>query len=192
MRLTAEVLVVGGGIAGTVAAIAAGRAGADTLLVERWGFLGGAATAAAVGQFVGWETASGRRVVAGIAEEIVERLVALGASDGHARFTMSTGHVMDRVSYDPELLKVVLDRLVTEAGVKLLFHTALLDVTRTGETITQVQLLTKAGAVHCAPRVVVGRLRRPRSAGARRLPLPAARRGRDDAARHRDVPLWPG
>ena len=174
MRLTAEVLVVGGGIAGTVAAIAAGRAGADTLLVERWGFLGGAATAAAVGQFVGWETASGRRVVAGIAEEIVERLVALGASDGHARFTMSTGHVMDRVSYDPELLKVVLDRLVTEAGVKLLFHTALLDVTRTGETITQVQLLTKAGAVHCAPRVVVdasGDLDLLARAGCRFLPL---------------------
>ncbi|MGG5822358.1 FAD-dependent oxidoreductase [Falsiroseomonas sp. HW251] len=155
MHLTADVLVVGGGIAGTVAAIAAGRAGADTLLVERWGFLGGAATAAAVGQFVGWETASGRRVVDGIAKEIVERLVALGASDGHSRFTMSTGHVMDRVSYDPELLKVVLDRLATEAGVRLLFHAVLLDVQRAGDTIAGVDLLTKAGTVTCSPRIVV-------------------------------------
>jgi NADPH-dependent 2,4-dienoyl-CoA reductase/sulfur reductase-like enzyme len=155
MRQSAEVLVVGGGIAGTVAAIAAARAGADTLLVERWGFLGGAATAAAVGQFVGWETASGRRAVAGIAEEIVARLVALGASDGHSRFTMSTGHSMDRVRYDPELLKVVLDALAAEAGVRLLFHATLLDVQRSGASITEVQLLTKAGVVRCAPRLVV-------------------------------------
>ena len=50
-------------MAGTVAAIAAGRAGVRTMLIERWGFLGGAATAAAVGGFVGWETHSGRQVV---------------------------------------------------------------------------------------------------------------------------------
>jgi hypothetical protein len=129
MRLTAEVLVVGGGIAGTVAGIAAGRAGADTLLVERWGFLGGA----------------------GSAEEIVARLVTLGASDGHYRFTMSTGHTMDRVSYDPELLKVVLDGLATEACVKLLSHAALLDVTRSGQAITEVQLLSKIGPVAYVP-----------------------------------------
>ena len=54
--LEADVLVMGGGMAGTVAAVAAARAGASVLLVERFGFLGGAATAAAVGQFVGWET----------------------------------------------------------------------------------------------------------------------------------------
>ena len=74
--MNVEVLVCGGGMAGAAAAIAAGRAGADTLLVERWGFLGGSATAGAVGQFVGWETAAGRQVVRGIAEEIVQRLVA--------------------------------------------------------------------------------------------------------------------
>jgi hypothetical protein len=108
-----------------------------------------------VGQFVGWETASGRRVVAGIAEEIVARLVALGASDGHSRFTMSTGHSMDRVRYDPELLKVVLDALSADAGVRLLFHAALLDVARSGAAITEVGLLTKAGVLRCTPRVVV-------------------------------------
>lgn len=47
--LNLDVLVCGGGMAGSVAAIAAARTGADTLLIERWGFLGGSATAAAVG-----------------------------------------------------------------------------------------------------------------------------------------------
>lgn len=155
MELRADVLVAGGGMAGTVAAIAAARAGADVLLAERWGFLGGAATAAAVGQFVGWETASGRRVVAGIAEEIVARLVALGASDGHSYFTMSTGHRMDRVCYDPEVLKPVLDGMAQEAGVRLLFHASILDAERQGGTITAVDLLTKAGVWRVLPRIVI-------------------------------------
>jgi hypothetical protein len=174
MRLDAEVLVVGGGMGGTVAAIAAARAGARTLLVERWGFLGGAATAAAVGQFVGWETAAGRRMVGGIAEEIVQRLVSLGGSDGHSVFTMSTGHRMDRVCYDPELLKVVLDGMAEEAGVRLLFHAALLGATREGATITQVELLTKGGVAQVAPRIVVdasGDLDLLARAGAAFLPL---------------------
>lgn len=63
--LSPHVLICGGGMSGVVAAVAAARAGADTLLVERWGYLGGSATAAAVGQFVGWETEAGRQVVRG-------------------------------------------------------------------------------------------------------------------------------
>ena len=155
MQLDADVLVTGGGMGGTVAAIAAARAGATTLLVERLGFLGGAATAAAVGQFVGWETESGRRVVGGIAEEIVTRLVELGASDGHSRFTMSTGHRMDRVCYDPEMLKPVLDAMAEESGVRLLFHAAILDARREGRTITEVDLLTKGGVATVRPRLVI-------------------------------------
>src|SRR5258708_8852679 len=126
--LHVDVLVCGGGMAGTVAAIAAGRAGAKTLLIERWGFLGGSATAAAVGQFVGWETEAGRRVIGGIAEEIVQNLVARGASDGHTHFTMSTGHRMDQGSYDPEMLKVVLDELVVTAPAKVLFNPVVMSV----------------------------------------------------------------
>ncbi|MGX9964215.1 FAD-dependent oxidoreductase [Roseomonas sp. F4] len=155
MELSADILVAGGGMAGTMAAIAAARAGADVLLVERFGFLGGAATAAAVGQFVGWETAAGRRVVAGLAEEVVARLQALGASDGHSYFTMSTGHRMDRVCYDPELLKPVLDAMAAEAGVRLLFHTAILGAERQGRAIASVDLLTKAGVCRVTPRLVI-------------------------------------
>ena len=172
--LKVDVLVCGGGMAGTAAAIAAGRAGADTLLVERWGFLGGSATAAAVGQFVGWETAAGRRVIRGIAEEIVERLVARAASAGHTHFTMSTGHRMDHVPYEPETLKVVLDELAMSAPARVLFQSMILAVTTSGRTIGEVALLTKAGPLTVRPRIVIdatGDLDVLARAGASFLPL---------------------
>ncbi|MBP7668791.1 MAG: FAD-dependent oxidoreductase, partial [Burkholderiaceae bacterium] len=105
--LQPDLIVCGGGVAGTMAAVAAGRAGARVLLVERYGFLGGNATAGAVAQFNSWQTAGGRRVVAGLADEVVQRLRTYGAAGAHEVFTMSTGHRMDRVSYAPEVLKLV-------------------------------------------------------------------------------------
>jgi hypothetical protein len=169
-----DILVCGGGMAGTVAAVAAGRAGADVLLIERWGFLGGSATAAAVGQFVGWETEAGRRVVRGIAEEIVETLVGRGASSGHTHFVMSTGHRMDQVSYDPEGLKVVLDDLVARAPVRVLFNTMVMAVNRTGRSISEVTVFTKAGPLAIRPKVLIdasGDLDVLARAGADFLPL---------------------
>jgi FAD-dependent oxidoreductase family protein len=174
VELKADVLVCGGGMAGSVAAIASGRAGANTLLVERWGFLGGSATAAAVGQFVGWETAAGRRVIRGIAEEIVQQLIACGASSGHTHFVMSSGHRMDQVPYDPERLKLVLDELVSAAPARALFHAMTRSVGAAGRAIETVELFTKAGAMTIRPKVVIdasGDLDLLARAGASFLPL---------------------
>ena len=142
-------------MAGTVAAIAAARQGARTVLFERHGFLGGAATAGAVGQFVGWETRAGRRVIAGLAEEIVDRLAALDGSRGHGHFVMSTGHRMDRVEYDTEILKVVLDEMAHEGGVKVLLHSQLAQVSRRGRAIGSVTLLTKGGLMDVRARLFI-------------------------------------
>lgn len=154
-ELQADVLVCGGGLAGTMGAVAAARRGANVLLVERYGFLGGNATGGAVAQFNSWQTAAGRRVVAGMASEVVDRLRAYGAAREHEVFTMSTGHRMDRVEYAPEVLKLVLDDMVNEAGVRPLLHASLLDVQREGSRIAALRLLTKSGIVRVQPRVLV-------------------------------------
>jgi succinate dehydrogenase/fumarate reductase flavoprotein subunit len=126
--LDCDVLVCGGGMAGAMAGVAAARDGARVILAERYGFLGGNATAGAVAQFNSWQTAAGRRVVAGMAQEVVDRLRSYGGAAEHEVFVMSTGHTMDRVPYAPEVLKLVLDDMVSEAGVQALLHANLLDV----------------------------------------------------------------
>src|ERR671915_993742 len=85
-----EVVVLGGGPAGIAAAAAAGRAGRATLLVERYGFLGGAGTAAGLANFCGLHAkvhGEHRQVVHGIADEILDRLESFnGLAKPHLLF----------------------------------------------------------------------------------------------------------
>ncbi|VTU31448.1 FAD-dependent oxidoreductase [Variovorax sp. PBL-E5] len=170
----ADVVVCGGGVAGTMAAVAAARQGATVILVERYGFLGGNATAGAVAQFNSWQTANGRKVVAGLADEVVRRLTAYGGARPHDSFVMSTGHRMDRVEYSPELLKLALDDMVAEAGVRPLLHANLLDVETDGRRIAALRVLTKGGVLTLRPRVLIdgsGDIDALKRAGARFLEL---------------------
>jgi len=153
--LSCDVLVCGGGVAGTMAAVAAARHGAKVILVERYGFLGGNATAGAVGQFNSWQTAAGRRIIAGLADEVVDRLRTYGAAGQHEVFVMSNGHRMDRVPYAPEVLKLVLDDMVVDAGVQVLFHANLLGVECRERKVTTVQVLTKSGVLSILPRILI-------------------------------------
>lgn len=114
-----DVLVVGGGNAGCAAALAAARHGAKTLLVERYGFLGGTATAAMVGPWMTFHSGS-KRIVGGIAQEIVERLQRKGGSPGHVHD--SSDYVSTITPFDPEIHKAVLFEMMQEAGVQLLLH----------------------------------------------------------------------
>ncbi len=74
-----DVLVVGGGAAGMSAAIAAARQGADTVLVERYGYLGGLASGGLIVLLLTLDDGDGHQVVAGQCQELVERLEARGA-----------------------------------------------------------------------------------------------------------------
>ena len=127
MSQGADVLVVGGGNAGCAAALAAARGGARVVLVERYGFLGGTATASMVGPWMTFHSGS-ERIVGGIAQEIVERLMALGASPGH--IVDSSDYVDSITPFDPEVHKALLFEMMREAGVSLLLHAYFLDAVR--------------------------------------------------------------
>lgn len=137
-----DVLVVGGGTAGTAAAIAAARAGAATMLVERYGALGGLATGGLVILLLTLDDGAGRQVVRGLCQEIVDRLAARGAAffpppgewgsdddatiERYRRWGLVWGsgphRVRYSVAYDPEDLRLILNDMVTAAGVRLLLH----------------------------------------------------------------------
>jgi len=117
-----EVVVLGGGPAGIAAAAAAARAGRSTILVERYGFLGGAGTAAGLSNFCGLHAnvrGEHRQVVRGIASEIQDRLRALsGLNEPHAIL----GNRIQAQAYDISAYKIAADELLASAGVKTLFH----------------------------------------------------------------------
>ncbi len=103
LRYEADVLVLGGGPSGVAAAVAAARNGARVLLVEQYGYLGGMGTAGGVNVFMSYTH------IGGIFREIMRRLADCGGRRGP--------------EFHPEMMKIVLDEMVTEAGVKLLLHT---------------------------------------------------------------------
>jgi hypothetical protein len=135
-----DVLVVGGGPAGFAAAIAAARNGARTVLVERYGHLGGMVSGGLVIIIMPMSDGTGEQQIAGICQEIIDRLDSMGAaihprkeelgsSDNklisHWRryaFGVVDGRIRMSATLDPEALKCVLNDMVEEAGVKLYLH----------------------------------------------------------------------
>jgi hypothetical protein len=125
-----DVIVVGGGPAGLAAAIASARAGARTALIERFGYLGGTATAslmACINGFRNQVEPDSTQTVRGIAEDIVLKLKALGGlgRSPYAQKSYSTEPGQMEYSYaiDTEKFKVVTLKMCVEAGVDLWFHT---------------------------------------------------------------------
>ena len=135
-------LVVGGGNAGCAAAIAAARHGARTMLVERYGFLGGTATASMVGPWMTFHSGE-KRIVGGIAQEMVERLMRLGASPGHIHD--ASDYVPTITPFDPEVHKALLFEMMEEAGVHLLLHSWVLDALTEDETVVGARFATVGG-----------------------------------------------
>ena len=147
-----DVIVVGGGFSGAIAAIAAAREGAKTLLVEQYGFLGGMLTAAGVGQMMTFH-ADRMLLIRGVTNEVIQRMVKKGKSAGHVFDT--TGYTYTVTPFDAEGLKTELETMCVEENVDILYHTMLAGVKRNGAVIDAVTLCNKSGLTDYSARVYV-------------------------------------
>jgi hypothetical protein len=162
----ADVLVVGGGPAGLGAALGAADCGASVILAERYGFLGGNATASLVMPLMSFHTqrpqpqqpslrlfptdhGPGEPVAAGVVARLVERLVSSG---GAIPPSEATGYV---VPFDPEVFKLVALELLDEAGVHFLFHALATDTLGQPGEPQAVVFETKSGPVVIYARIIV-------------------------------------
>jgi hypothetical protein len=168
----ADVLVVGGGPAGLGAAIGAAQAGARVVLAERYGFLGGNATAALVMPLMSFHTQTpvpekaglnaagatpllptdhgpGEPVIAGVLKTLLERLVRAG---GAIEPSLATGYV---VPFDPEWFKITALEMLDEAGVQFLFHAFASDVLTEGSAVKGAVFETKSGPIAVRASVTV-------------------------------------
>lgn len=137
-----DVIVAGGGVSGSAAAIAAGRLGAKVLVIEQSGYLGGALTGCGVGPMMTFH-AGEKQVIRGIMEEIVERLAGAGYSTGHIYDTMQ--YISYLTPFNSEGLKIVLDEIAAEAGCTVLFHTFIGGAACEGGKITSLTVCNKDG-----------------------------------------------
>ena len=146
-----DVLVAGGGMAGIAAAIAAARSGAETLLVEKTGWLGGQGVTGATGLHTFFNVFDARpgaeplRVVAGIAQELVDRVQHLGGGMGHVPMERGGDFVSMLTPVEPETFKLAAAQLCLEVGVRLMLHTVLDEVRATGGHVEGVVIWSKAG-----------------------------------------------
>jgi hypothetical protein len=149
-----DVVVLGGGPAGIAAAAAAGALGRRTLLIERYGFLGGMGTAAGVTNFCGLHAnvhGDIRQVVHGVADDLLARIATLGGlNEPHLIFGKTKAQAYDTAAY-----KCAADDLLLSRKVEILFHAFAAGVAMVGETISALFVETKSGRVAARAKIFI-------------------------------------
>ena len=149
-----DVIVVGGGPSGFIASIAAAQTGAKTLLVERYGFLGGMPTTASLGPISPFHFGD-EQVIEGIPQQFVDRMVAVGGSTGQLKITNPYGCGSYMCLYDREVYKWIALQLVLEAGVELLCHSQFIDAIVENGRIRGIVVANKSGLQTYMAQVIV-------------------------------------
>jgi FAD dependent oxidoreductase len=151
-----DVVVSGGGPAGLMAAAAAARAGYSVLLLERYGFLGGAGTAGGLSTFCGLHAkvhGEHRRVIHGLADELLDRLGKLDALNA-PHLTINDG--IQAQAFDISGYKIAADELVTSSGARILFHALAVDVIMAADdTIAAILIESKSGRAAVRGRIFI-------------------------------------
>ncbi len=147
-----DVLVIGSGSAGATAAITAARQGVSVALIERYGFMGGISTQV-LDTFYGFYTPGEKpfKVVGGVPDLVVDELM----KRKKALLRPNTYGAGQGITYDPETLKIVWETLACAAGVKLLYHTFVVDVVMEGQRVTGVIAVGKGGFIRLKAKVVI-------------------------------------
>lgn len=148
-----DVLVCGGGPAGVMAAVAAARAGAQVLVVERHPFPGGSSTAALVHPWLTYHNKRGQQVLAGLGQELVDRLQVLGGALGHLRD--SIGFVYSLTPFDPDLTKWAMQQMLQESGAQVLVGTTIHGVEVENRSVQAIRAVNKSGEIRLQSEVFV-------------------------------------
>lgn len=144
-----DVIVVGGGTAGSIAAIAAARRGVKTLIIERYSYLGG--TAAYGIPFLGVASGDGTELDVSIPKELIDRLKAEKFSPGLVEGAYwntpenENTYQFSLVPYDSEGLKYTLQEMACEAGVEILYNTVVTAANMDGNRIKSIDIFNKSG-----------------------------------------------
>lgn len=156
-KIETDVLIIGGGAAGLAAAVTAGRQGVKVVLVERYGFCGGAAVAGLSGTVCGLYMATDHpvsrpeQIVFGFADEFVNRMESAGGITGPVRY----GKTFTRV-HDPLVWRRVADSWLQETQVKLVYHALAIHVlVEGGEQVHGAIVWTKQGLCELRAKITI-------------------------------------
>ena len=159
-----QVVVAGGGPSGVIAAAAAARSGADTLLIERYAFLGGTGVASLMTCYNGFRNQrapEALQTVKGIPAEYIAELVRLGGVadidnyERQFRHDVTKGDIPYTVGFDPEVAKVAQLNLLQREGVKIRLHSWIAAPMLDGNRVTGVVVESKSGRQAIAADIVI-------------------------------------
>jgi len=148
LLLDTDVVVVGGGTTGPLAAIAAARQGSRVVMIERFGSLGGNLT-------LGLNTKPSGALVGGLPLEIWNLARSMGGAGDDYMAVVKTGGVKIASPCDPEIMKMLLTRLCAEAGVQILFETVVSAPLMVDGAVTGVIIESKSGRQFISSKVVI-------------------------------------